>query len=437
MLVWFTGADPNPRIYQTLRSLKTTRHTTEGRPAATNSAAAGNMTDTLLILGASARAAASSTIRAGLNPSAIDLFGDVDLRQSCRLTRCISDYPGEFPCVARELPPSAWMFTGGLENHTRIIDELSADRVLWGTPSRVISQVRDPWKLAECLRDAGLLYPDIAHVTSCAGPPAWATHVNRRWLRKPYRSAGGGKIDFWQAHRRSVADAAVDGSRGDPDATWYLQREVEGDSQSAVFVAAGGEAVLFGVTRQLVGAAWAGASGFRYTGSIGPLPLPAAVVANWCRIGECLAREFRLQGLFGVDAIANREGIWTIEVNPRYTSSIEILEFGLQRHAIAEHIAACRDGRLNRRLPESVGRFRGKAVMYASRDLQIDEAFVATARQSNDRQPWPVVADIPPVGQRIVAGHPVATLFVSSDSLADVEPRLQSVARTWRQRWSV
>ncbi len=44
-------------------------------------------------------------------------------------------------------------------------------------------------------------------------------------------------------------------------------------SVSAVFLAAGGSAVLLGVTRQLVGCRWAGATGFRYVGSIGPLAI--------------------------------------------------------------------------------------------------------------------------------------------------------------------
>jgi predicted ATP-grasp superfamily ATP-dependent carboligase len=217
----------------------------------------------------------------------------------------------------------------------------------------------------------------------------------------------------------------------------YLQRVVDGESQSAVFVAARGEAVLLGVTRQLIGASWTGATGFRYGGSIGPLQPSAAHRSQWWTIGDGLASGFDLRGLFGVDAIVNDRGIWAIEVNPRYTSSIEVLEFGLEFHAVTDHVAACRDGQLKDLSPAAHGRFHGKAIIYAGRDVRIDDAFVRAARQANAEQTWPVVADIPTAAQTIAAGHPVATVFASSDRLTDVEPRLRDAVQAWRTKWKL
>ncbi len=216
---------------------------------------------------------------------------------------------------------------------------------------------------------------------------------------------------------------------------YYLQHVVDGQSQSAVFVAAHGAAVLLGVTRQLIGTSWTGATGFRFAGSIGPLQPSTAQLSQWRTIGDGLASGFDLCGLFGVDAIVNDHGIWAIEVNPRYTSSIEVLEFGLEFHAVTDHVVACRDGRLNDRSPAAQARFRGKAIIYAGRDVRIDEAFVRAARQANAEQSWPVVADIPTAAQTIAAGYPVATVFASSDRLADVEPRLRDAAQSWRTKW--
>ena len=95
---------------------------------------------------------------------------------------------------------------------------------------------------------------------------------------------------------------------------------------SAVFLAAGGSAVLLGVTRQLVGCRWAGATGFRYVGSIGPLEIDRGLRRQFQRIGDCLADAFDMCGLFGIDAIVSGTDVWTIEVNPRLTASVEILE---------------------------------------------------------------------------------------------------------------
>ena len=83
----------------------------------------------------------------------------------------------------------------------------------------------------------------------------------------------------------------------------------------------------------------------RYAGSLGPLPLDPRRHASLTRIGEVLAREFDLRGLFGVDFIDDGAEPWPIEVNPRYTASIEVLERALSFSAVGWHVAACRVGR--------------------------------------------------------------------------------------------
>jgi predicted ATP-grasp superfamily ATP-dependent carboligase len=136
-----------------------------------------------------------------------------------------------------------------------------------------------------------------------------------------------------------------------------------------------------------------------------------------------------------VDAIVNDRGIWAVEVNPRYTSSIEVLEFGYEFHALTDHIIACCDGQLNERSPAAPARFLGKAIIYASRDARIDDAFVSAARQANAERSWPVIADIPTAAQTIAKDHPVATVFASSNLLTDIEPRLRDCVKSWRTRW--
>lgn len=392
------------------------------------------MPDPLLILGASTRAAAGSAIRAGLDPYAADLFCDDDLRQMTGGAKRSDDYPLDLPSLARSCPPSAWMFTGGLENYPQIVEAISAERVLWGVPADSIQRVRDPWQLSRRLRQCGLLCPEILpaeqYDLTAGGPPG-------RWIRKPYRSAGGGNMHLVPAGGNAFPVVDSTSAPRQRDSKYYLQRFVDGPSQSAVFVAAGGAAGLLGVTRQLVGAAWTGATGFRYAGSIGPLQPNPAQQSQWSRIGDCLASGFDLQGLFGVDAIVDDRGIWTIEVNPRYSSSIEVLEFGLGVNALNDHVAACRDGRLTDRRPAPAPRFRGKAVIYAAGDVWIDDAFVQAARQANAGHAWPVIADIPTAAQTIQAGRPVATVFASGDRLADIEPRLRDIVHGWRVTWKL
>ena len=89
---------------------------------------------------------------------------------------------------------------------------------------------------------------------------------------------------------------------------------------------AGRRRALLGVTRQIIGEPWLGAHGFQYAGSIGPWPISEAHLATLDRHRQRTGERFELVGLFGVDFMLDGEEVWTIEVNPRYTASVEIVE---------------------------------------------------------------------------------------------------------------
>src|SRR5262245_54918068 len=103
---------------------------------------------TIVIVGASARAAAFSALRAGLAPWCADLFADADLAARCQAVAIPADqYPHELPKILRQAPPGPWMFTGGLENRPKLIDRIARDRPLWGYPPARLRAVRDPVNL--------------------------------------------------------------------------------------------------------------------------------------------------------------------------------------------------------------------------------------------------------------------------------------------------
>src|SRR5438105_1796271 len=98
----------------------------------------------LIIVGASARAAAHSALRAGFAPLACDLFADVDLERACPAV-CVKDYPrGLVPAAAR-YPAAPWLYTGGLENHPDLVDEIASQRPLLGVAGDGLRAVRDPF----------------------------------------------------------------------------------------------------------------------------------------------------------------------------------------------------------------------------------------------------------------------------------------------------
>jgi predicted ATP-grasp superfamily ATP-dependent carboligase len=354
----------------------------------------------LTILGASTRAAAFSAARSGFTPYSLDAFADCDLAALCPAVRIVR-YPQGFLRPLAGAPPGPWMYTGGLENHPRLVRRLARLRPLWGNPAQVLAAVRDPWRLAATLGEAQLAYPELAR-----------TAAGGEWLVKPLRSGAGLGV------RRAA------GGDFDPPRSAVLQRYIEGQSCSAVYVAAGGQAALLGATRQLVGRDFGLPREFLYAGSIGPLVLRADEQATLRRLGDVLAGRFALVGLFGVDFIRTAQELWTVEVNPRYTASIEVLERATGLRLVALHAAACQHGLLpGVPLSAAPRTIAGKVIVYAQRDCVIGAQMPWSSRQEGA---WPAFADLPPAGQQIAAGHPVVTVLAEGAAPDIVEVTLRA-----------
>src|SRR6478672_10569785 len=140
----------------------------------------------LAIVGASTRSAAASAVRAGFQPLAADLFADADLRAIATATR-ISPYPEGLLDWLRAVEPPAWMYTGALENHPELVDQMAWVAPLWGNPGDVLARVRSPCELEMVLRKAGLLFPETR--ASAEGLP-----LDGSWLVKSYRGASGSGV---------------------------------------------------------------------------------------------------------------------------------------------------------------------------------------------------------------------------------------------------
>lgn len=364
------------------------------------------------VVGASARAAVHSLARAGFVSWAVDLFADRDLARVSPAARCpFDDYPDALPALAEQFPPGPVLYTGGLENHPAVVAALALSRPLWGTPPASLSLVRDP-------SFAPRMWPNATDLVRC--PQVLPAHEapDGAWLLKPRRSAGGDGIrPFDPADPPLVPDAH------------YLQEFVPGEPMSALFVGGGGEAALLGITHQLVGEPWLHASPFGYAGNIGPVELPKATAAALLVFGLALAENAGLVGLFGVDLQYAGGVAYPVEINPRYTASVEVIEFATRCRLMLTHSEACEAPQYMRRIKTPpASRVVGKAVYYAPFPL----TFPAAGPWDDDApfDPWhlPAFADVPEAGSRIDAGWPVLTVFAAGSSPAAVRARLQSRA---------
>jgi predicted ATP-grasp superfamily ATP-dependent carboligase len=366
----------------------------------------------LAIVGASARAAAYSALRAGFQPVTADLFADLDLRRIATATR-IAPYPEGLVDWLRTIQPPAWMYTGALENHPDLIDEMAWIAPLCGNSGDVLTRIRSPVELGASLGEAGFLFPETR--VSAEGLPR-----DGSWLVKTYRGASGSGI-------RELAETSTNVSDFSSSVTpLYFQRRVAGIPCAAVFCALDATSMMEGITRQLIGEAWLGAHGFQFAGSIGLRSIPNAVEQTLEQVGILLTRRFELSGLFGVDFILDGDQVWILEVNPRYTASVEVCERATGANSIVTHLTDWPNvkiaGKGSVLVPK---RAHGKAILFAKRGVTISPPFVDWALEKSLTMPWPELADISPAGTPIDVGRPVLTVFATGATDADVEQNLR------------
>ncbi len=372
--------------------------------------------ENLIILGASTRAAAFSALRAGLRPWCADLFADLDLQARCPVMRLAGDcYPmGLAELVQTELP-GAWMYTGGLENHPDLIQRMARRRPLWGNGARELELVRDPLLVHRALQAAQLPAPAVY-------PQASMLPASGRWLRKPYHTRGGAGIRFWKPGTTGT-DARSPG---------YFQEYIDGDPCAALYVADGQRTWLLALTRQLVGTRWLHAGRFRYCGSVGPVEVPDALRASLTRLGRVLTLTCGLRGLFGVDGVLRNGLFWPVEVNPRYTASVEVYEYATRISALSWHSQVFTHGSLPCRAapPAPADGHVGKAILFARADLifPADGPWLSALRTRAPLHELPAFADIPATGEHIPRGRPVLTFFARAESVAACLDSLQAQA---------
>lgn len=357
-------------------------------------------------MGASVRAAAFSALAAGYDVVAADLFADSDLAARCQATRMPPDADAFVEWLAKQ-DVDAWMFTGSWENYATHVGRMETLKPLLGNTEKTLVACKSAEQLA-CLFAANqVAFPPITNT-----PP-----IELGWLTKSHSTAGGLGVDDW-----------IPGS--DVPANCYWQRKIEGRSISAAYVAATGEGRLLGITEQLIGRPWTHSQPYHYAGSVGPYAQLGTIVpslspgtgrgdleSQLTHVGKVLAGELRLVGLFGVDCVLDEAGTaWVVDVNPRYTASMEVVERFSCVNMVRTHIEACASGTLPMVPAVSGGSF-GKAYLFAKRNTTFHPP------------PNMELADIPYEGDTIQHGKPICTLLAKGKDKAEVERQLQEYAK--------
>jgi uncharacterized protein len=342
----------------------------------------------VLVVAVSARMLAQLAAADGYDVTALDRFGDVDLRAVASCATAGSN--DALTALADGVEAEAVVYGAGFENRPDLVGRLAHGRELLGTPPELLAPVRDPWALAAAARAAGARAPDTRSVPAALPAP---NAVRGHWLRKPLRSGGGRGVRAWAGGRLAPTEV--------------LQRRVAGLSCSAVAIGDGRRAAVLGLTEQLHRR-----PGFGWMGNLTPPRLPGAELAELDgqlrAVCDEVAARFGVLGAFGVDAVWDGRAAWVLEVNPRPPASLELFGPGCFR----AHVRGARGVTLPAaEVPAGTRCAKVKLVLFADRDLR-----------APDPGWWPagLVRDIPRAGETIKRGAPVCTLLSSGDSVPRV-----------------
>lgn len=381
----------------------------------------------MLVIGASARAAARSANQAGFPVHAIDLFGDTDLRDLADTHATVDslawpDCRAAVSHVLERLPPDPLPLclpSGGMEHQVETLTQLSRRTHFLGPDPQRIALLRSPWILASWARACELHAPELREEPNLPDQP-W------KWLLKDSSRSGGLGIipgRRWRDRHRVtgasdlVRPPAPDGQL-ELRAGQYWQRRVSGYDASVVGLACKHQVQWLGATRQWSGNRRLGAPPFLYSGSFGPIALPDDLWPRLTRLAEHAISEAGLQGPFGIDLRIDGPRCWILELNPRYPAGAEVLERASgvslcqrwQQHMAGVDLASPWP-------PRQVSRTWAKAILYASaRGPRRVSAGGMKRLISHLRKIAIEVADVPPTGSLVPQRSPIFTLLASFPS---------------------
>ena len=348
----------------------------------------------ILLVGYNVRAMALSARLAGFTTWAFDYFGDRDRGPGYDLKSAgIVEFDARLLVThVMAHPPSRVIWGSGFENQPALLDILSLRHVLWGNSRESVERVRT-WNIV-C---------NIANTMGISCPRQQVSGVvprNGRWLLKP-KLSGGGKGIRQAGPGEMIRHGMV------------AQKWLEGESVSLTFLSDG---------KRLLARLWTKAfkdptgPSFRYTGGV-LCPYGIGRDAGGEAMALALVRQCGLRGWNGIDFVYHKGQLTYLEVNPRWTGSVELWERATGYPAIGALSSAMDGSTMAFPAPE---KFVGKRIVYARTPTvwnpEIEDALAGS------------IADIPRSGEQFLSEQPICTVFAEGLSFEDVSNKLQRMA---------
>ena len=357
----------------------------------------------ILIVGYSVRHIACSAARAGHKVFAADSFCDLDL-EACSNGITLLPQPLDalqaeslIQTYTEKFSPDAVVLGPGFEEA-----RVKGGKVL-NNPSEKAALVSDKLWLAGWLEERGFPFIPTGESPEKASFPA---------VIKPRKGAGGVgcKLVKRAADLKLEKDMKFEGGM-------IIQDWFSGTPASVSVIGTGRDSRAIAVNEQLIGARWAGADEFRYSGNISPLELSPltsckdTLQPEMVRVAEAIVSELRLVGSNGVDFLLTEKGPVVVEVNPRFQGSLDVVEMSTGKNVFQAHVDAFGGILPEKSVPKKVA---GRAILFTDESIKIDEPLARWIMGKD----W--IRDVPRPGSNVKKSDPVASVLATGGDRAEV-----------------
>lgn len=363
-----------------------------------------DLVSTLVVIGASVRAAAESACLAGYRVVGMDHFGDLDTIAACEKYISIGDAESQTAMDYLAALPTGTpiLRVGGMEHDILqlVIHQHSNLVPLHCSPDPTFHH------LARYCRDTSVQFPTSLPMTMDIPSD------DSQWLFKRHGSGGGGMdvVDSlasvsertsWQSRPKRIGIGTMeDQSPANP--SWYRQRRVVGNSIGVTAFADRESVCLLGFCRSKDHRI--GDRPFIYCGSTGPFALPGPLQAGVLPVAQNFACDRNWRGCFNLDLMVSGNEIYLLEINSRYSSSMELMERTIGRSLIAATIAANTGSPMTRLSPVEHPSTWDKTILYAKRAMTVTSQNLETLVTESGS-----LHDVPAVGTVVQVGQPICT----------------------------
>ncbi|MCE3017431.1 MAG: ATP-grasp domain-containing protein [Pirellula sp.] len=412
-----------------------------------------DLSDAVLVVGFTCRSLAQCANGQGFSPLVIDRCGDRDTRKAAKMhslwlsdeditDEAIDDFLNNRPSGldAKSCFPQFCVLAGGTENNLHLIARLSRMFPNMMNPAQYLSM--RCWKnWRNWSENSGMLFPWSWELGPILSEPDDLPRTptdsasDNAYLFKRLDQAGGLGITAWNREESPLASPlALASSNG------IVQERIDGQSVGVTFLSSTRDGIALGCTE-----AWPAQphpwGPFVYHGSVGPVSLPEEDWQLLDAFAKNVTDASHWKGLWQADFIRRGSQWYLLEINPRWTASMELLEASTGLELVRLHSLAV-SGKLandawqkllqnsqSSRIASS--RCFAKRVVYAPRSIEVSEAMIErwwhhrlpleSFTNGSDTSSGCWFADIPNEPMQFETGYPVCSIIGVSASTEDLK----------------